>query len=106
LAGLPALELNRSGSENCHEWLPRQFRLGHGNRLVPDRGRRRRRWQGQSIWDAFAHTPGKIADGQTGDVADDHYHRYAEDIAILADLGMSAYRFSIALAEDPPNRRR
>ncbi len=52
--------------------------------------------RGASIWDTFAHTPGKIADGQTGDMADDHYHRYAEDLAILADLGMNAYRFSIA----------
>ncbi|HEY0618570.1 MAG TPA: family 1 glycosylhydrolase, partial [Kribbella sp.] len=40
--------------------------------------------RGPSIWDTFAHTPGKIADGETGDVADDHYHRYAEDIRLLA----------------------
>jgi beta-galactosidase len=52
--------------------------------------------RGVSIWDTFSHTPGKISDGTTGDVADDHYHRYAEDIAILAGLGMNAYRFSIA----------
>jgi beta-galactosidase len=52
--------------------------------------------RGPSIWDTFAHTPGTIADGTTGDIADDHYHRYAEDIAILADLGMNAYRFSTA----------
>ncbi|MET0693244.1 MAG: GH1 family beta-glucosidase [Propionibacteriaceae bacterium] len=52
--------------------------------------------RGTSIWDTFAHTPGKIADGTNGDVADDHYHRYAEDIALLASLGMNAYRFSIA----------
>ena len=52
--------------------------------------------RGQSIWDTFAHTPGKIADGTVGDVAVDHYHRYAEDIALLASLGLKAYRFSIA----------
>ena len=52
--------------------------------------------RGPSIWDTFAHTPGKIADGETGDVADDHYHRYAEDIRLLAELGLKAYRFSIA----------
>jgi beta-glucosidase len=52
--------------------------------------------RGPSIWDTFAHTPGKIADGETGDVADDHYHRYAEDIRLLASLGLKAYRFSIA----------
>jgi beta-glucosidase len=52
--------------------------------------------RGPSIWDTFSHTPGKISDGSTGDVADDHYHRYAEDIAIMAELGLNAYRFSIA----------
>lgn len=49
-----------------------------------------------SIWDTFAHTPGRIADGTTGDVADDHYRLFAEDIRLLADLGLTAYRFSIA----------
>ena len=52
--------------------------------------------RGPSIWDTFAHTPGKIVDGTAGDVAVDHYHRYADDIALLAGLGMKAYRFSIA----------
>jgi len=52
--------------------------------------------RGPSIWDTFAHTPGRISDGTTGDVADDHYHRYVEDIRLLASLGLSAYRFSIA----------
>ncbi len=52
--------------------------------------------RGPSIWDTFSHTPGRIADGTNGDVADDHYHRYAEDIKILADLGFNSYRFSIA----------
>jgi beta-galactosidase len=52
--------------------------------------------RGPSIWDTFAHTPGAISDGTAGDVADDHYHRYAEDIAILASMGFNAYRFSIA----------
>src|SRR5665647_3167426 len=43
-----------------------------------------------------AATPGKIQDGNTGDVADDHYHRTAEDIALMQDLGLNAYRFSLA----------
>jgi beta-glucosidase len=49
-----------------------------------------------SIWDTFSHTPGKVVGGDTGDVADDHYHRYREDVAIMRDLGVRAYRFSIA----------
>ncbi|SCL38123.1 beta-glucosidase [Micromonospora rhizosphaerae] len=52
--------------------------------------------RGPSIWDTFAHCPDRIADGSTGDVACDHYHRYAEDVALMAGLGVSAYRFSIA----------
>jgi beta-glucosidase len=49
-----------------------------------------------SIWDTFSHTPGKVVDGDTGDVATDHYHRTAEDVSIMADLGLKAYRFSVA----------
>ena len=52
--------------------------------------------RGPSIWDTFSHTPGKVQDGDTGDVADDHYNRYREDVAIMADLGVHAYRFSVA----------
>jgi beta-glucosidase len=52
--------------------------------------------RGPSIWDTFSRQPGAIVDGDTGDVADDHYHRYPEDVALMADLGVDAYRFSIA----------
>ncbi|MBO0901491.1 beta-glucosidase [Cellulomonas sp. zg-ZUI222] len=49
-----------------------------------------------SIWDTFSHTPGKVLNGDTGDVAIDHYHRVPQDVAIMKDLGLQAYRFSIA----------
>ena len=49
-----------------------------------------------SIWDTFAHTPGRTLGGDTGDVACDHYHRMPEDVALMAGLGVDAYRFSIA----------
>jgi beta-glucosidase len=52
--------------------------------------------KGESIWDHFSHTPGKIFNGDTGDVACDHYHRLPEDIAIMRQLGLKAYRFSIS----------
>ncbi|HEY3266509.1 MAG TPA: GH1 family beta-glucosidase [Armatimonadota bacterium] len=52
--------------------------------------------RGESIWDRFSHTPGKVANGDTGDVACDHYHRFREDVALMQDLGLQAYRFSIA----------
>jgi beta-glucosidase len=52
--------------------------------------------RGRSIWDTFAHTPGKIEDGSNADRANDHYHRYREDVGLIRDLGARAYRFSIA----------
>ena len=52
--------------------------------------------RGESIWDRFSHTPGKTLNGDTGDVACDHYRRYAEDVELMARLGIPAYRFSIA----------
>lgn len=52
--------------------------------------------RGESIWDRFSHTPGKVVNGDTGDVADDHYHRWQEDIRLMQELGLQAYRFSIA----------
>src|SRR5579871_1670807 len=52
--------------------------------------------KGESIWDRFAHTPNKIKHGDTGDVACDFYHRYREDIAMMADLGLNAARISLA----------
>ena len=58
--------------------------------------RSRRRPAAPSIWDTFSHTPGKTAAGDTGDAACDHYHRWPEDIALMNELGVGAYRFSIA----------
>ncbi len=52
--------------------------------------------RGESIWDRFCRMPGTVALGETGDVACDHYHRYREDVALMARLGLKAYRFSIA----------
>jgi hypothetical protein len=49
--------------------------------------------KGLSIWDTFAHTPGNIKDDENGDVANDHYHRYTEDVALMKDIGATAYRF-------------
>jgi hypothetical protein len=62
-----------------------------------------------SIWDTFSHTPGKTAGGEHGDIAVDHYHRYRDDVALMADLGLTAYRFSVswsAGAADRPRARR
>ena len=49
-----------------------------------------------SIWDTYARTPGRVRNGDTGDIATDHYHRWREDVALMAGLGIGAYRFSLA----------
>jgi beta-glucosidase len=58
---------------------------------------------GASIWDRFAHTPGKIPNGDTGDVACDHYRRVADDVDLMRELGIRAYRFSIAWSRVLPS---
>ncbi|MBQ7986038.1 MAG: beta-glucosidase [Clostridia bacterium] len=52
--------------------------------------------KGESIWDVFAHEHGKIMDNDTGDIACDHYHKFKEDIKLMAELGIKAYRFSLS----------
>ncbi len=59
--------------------------------------------KGLSIWDAFAHTPGKIKNGDSGNVTCDHFHRYKEDVARMAEMGLKAYRFSLAWPRIQPN---
>jgi beta-glucosidase len=61
--------------------------------------------KGESIWDRFSHTPGKITNGDTGDVACDHYHRYVDDIALMRQLGLKAYRFSTSWSRVLPAGR-
>src|SRR5271154_2438259 len=56
-----------------------------------------------SVWDTFSHTPGKTFQGDTGDTADDSYHRYKEDVKLLKNLGVTGYRFSIAWARIFPD---
>ena len=51
---------------------------------------------GPSIWQRFAHTPGLMRDGDTGDVACDRYRRFRDDVALMRDLGLKAYRFGIS----------
>lgn len=59
--------------------------------------------RGRSIWDTFTHTPGKVFHGDDGDVACDHYHRFAGDVDIMGDLGLGAYRFSVAWPRVQPD---
>ena len=59
----------------------------------------------ESIWDRFAARPGAVSDGSSGDIACDHYHRFRDDVALMAELGITAYRFSIAWPRILPNGR-
>jgi beta-glucosidase len=61
--------------------------------------------RGESVWDRFAATPGKVRNGDTGAVACDFYHRYREDVALMRELGLDAFRFSIAWPRVLPDGR-
>lgn len=76
--------------------FPADFSWGVATSAYQIEGAAREGGRGPSIWDTFSHTPGKIIDGTTGDVACDHYHRYAEDVDIIASLNVDTYRLSIA----------
>ena len=76
--------------------FPKDFYWGAATAAYQVEGAWNEDGKGESIWDRFAHTPGKIKDGATGDVACDHYHRYREDIGLMRALNLNSYRFSIA----------
>ncbi|MDJ0769643.1 MAG: GH1 family beta-glucosidase [Ilumatobacter sp.] len=61
--------------------------------------------RGPSVWDDYSHTPGRTANGDTGDVACDHYHRLESDVALMAELGLRSYRFSISWSRVLPEGR-
>src|SRR5512140_1881867 len=52
--------------------------------------------RGLSVWDVFSHQPGRVMNGENGDVACDHYHRYAADVDLMAAIGLQTYRFSVS----------
>ena len=76
--------------------FPQGFLWGAASASYQVEGGAREGGRGASIWDTFSHTPGRTARGETGDVACDSYHRWREDVQLLADMHLKAYRFSIA----------
>ncbi|WP_433350335.1 GH1 family beta-glucosidase [Micromonospora sp. CA-111912] len=85
-AGQPSVDLR----------FPAGFQWGAATAAYQIEGAVRADGRLPSIWDTFAATPGRIAGGHTGEHASDHFHRHREDVALMAELGLSAYRFSVA----------
>jgi beta-glucosidase len=76
--------------------FPADFQWGFAASAYQIEGAANEDGRGPSVWDTFARVPGAIADGQSGEVADDHYHRYRDDVALMARLGARVYRCSVA----------
>lgn len=83
--------------------FPKDFVWGTATASYQIEGAYQEDGRGLSIWDTFSHTPGKVFNMDNGNVACDSYHRYEEDIALLKNLGVNAYRFSIAWPRIFPN---
>ena len=85
--------------------LPDDFVIGTSTASYQIEGAWDEDGKGESIWDRFSHTPGAIKTGDTGDVACDHYHRWEEDLDLMAAAGLNAYRFSLAWTRLFPDGR-
>jgi len=90
--------------------FPPQFLLGAATAAFQIEGAAHEDGRRDSIWDAFCRVPGAVIDGDTGDVACDHYHRYRDDVALMRELGLQTYRFSTSWSRirpdgGPVNRR-
>jgi len=85
--------------------LPAKFYLGTASAAYQIEGAARQDGRGPSIWDAYVKVPGAILNGDTGDVACDHYNRHLEDVELMEKLGVNAYRFSISWSRVLPSGR-
>ena len=85
--------------------FPADFVWGTATAAYQIEGATRVDGRGQSIWDTFSRRPGAIVGGDTGDIADDHYHRFRDDVALIRQLGLDAYRFSVAWPRIQPDGR-
>src|SRR5262249_44730451 len=85
--------------------FPPDFGWGAATAAYQIEGAVREDGRTSSIWDTYSHTPGRIVGGDTGDVACDHYHRYRDDVALMARLGLRNYRFSVSWSRVQPGGR-
>jgi len=86
--------------------FPKSFFFGTATAAYQIEGAVAEDGRGPSIWDVFSHTPGKTYNGDNGDVACDHYHRYKEDVQIMKEIGLNAYRFSISWPRVMPDGKK
>ena len=93
----------RWGWASVAMFFPSDFVWGTATSAYQTEGATRTDGRGETIWDRFTHTPGKMRDGSTGDVACDAYHRYRDDIDLMRRIGTNAYRFSVAWSRIYPD---
>ncbi|SFQ35192.1 beta-glucosidase [Amycolatopsis arida] len=94
-----------TGSTNGRLRFPPAFLWGASTAAYQVEGAVTEDGRGPSIWDTFAHTPGRVLGGDTGDVAADHYRRFRRDVTLMAELGLPAYRFSVSWPRVQPGGR-
>jgi beta-glucosidase len=92
----PTVRPERAGESAAERRFPADFVWGAATASYQVEGAVDADGRGESIWDRFSHTDGRVWNGDTGDVACDHYHRFGEDIALMAQIGLNSYRFSIS----------
>lgn len=85
--------------------FPKDFIWGVSTSAYQIEGAHNKDGRGESVWDRFSHTPGTTLNGDTGDIAADHYHRWRDDVALMKSLGLKAYRFSVAWPRILPQGR-
>jgi beta-glucosidase len=96
-AVLPAAAVYAAAPDfHSEDGFPKQFLWGSATASYQVEGAVKEGGRGPTIWDTFSHTPGKVANGDTGDVADDFYHHYREDVELMKKLGVQTFRFSVA----------
>src|SRR6478609_8605651 len=88
-----------------HSGFPADFLWGGATSAYQIEGSPLADGAGPSIWQRFCHTPNMVRDGDNGDIACDHYRRYREDVALMREIGLNAYRFSISWSRVLPSGR-
>ena len=101
--GDAAISTSQPESASSPKRFPDGFLWGSATAAYQVEGAAREQGRGVSIWDTFAHTSGKTDHGDTGDVADDFFHRYRDDIQLMRELGLTCFRFSVAWPRIFPN---